>query len=70
MDKHTVMRFSAIDTRTGEQIFFRRESHFDLSEPRDMFTVMQNIILGTKVQGFRSLMLESFDVLGEGEQRW
>lgn len=59
--KHTVMRFSAIDTRTGEQTSLRRETHFDLSDPRDMFVIMQDIILESVRQGER-LTLESVEV--------
>lgn len=60
--KHTVMRFSAIDTRTGEQTSLRRETHFDLSDPRDMFVIMQDIILESVRQGYERLTLESVEV--------
>lgn len=70
-NKYTVMRFNAIDTRTREVEYFRREYHLDLSDPRDMFVIMQDIILESVRQGYERMNLESLDVIGEDEvPRW
>lgn len=70
-NKYTVMRFNAIDTRTRNVEHFRKEVHLDLSDPRDMFVIMQDIILESVRQGYERLTLESIDVFGEDEvPRW
>lgn len=71
MGKHTVMRFSAIDTRNRKVTFFRRDFHLDLSDPRDMFVILQDIILEGIREGYERMKLESLDVIGEDEvPRW
>lgn len=63
MDKHTVMRFSAIDTRTRKVTFFRRDFHLDLSDPCDMFVILQDIILEGIREGYERMKLESLEIL-------
>lgn len=61
-NKYTVMSFNAIDTRTRKLEHFREEFHLDLSDHRDMFVIMQDIILESVRQGYERLTLESVEV--------